>query len=78
MATCGRIGANDRSRMAEPGGAIDQQSPDPMRADVTERDGRPLIGLASSDRRIVVGITVAHRHNSEIILPLVNGPKNLA
>jgi hypothetical protein len=47
--------------VAETCGAIDQQSPHPMRPDMPERDRRPSIALRSARcRRIVVGITVTH------------------
>jgi hypothetical protein len=45
----------------EPGRAVDQQSPDAMRADMTERHRRPSILLGSTFlRRVVAGITVTH------------------
>jgi hypothetical protein len=55
------VRVDDCAVMAEAGGAIDQQSPHPMRADMPERDRRSMIVLRSSpSRRIVVGIAMAH------------------
>jgi hypothetical protein len=54
--------------MAKSGGAVDQQSPDAMRANMTERHGRPTIGCGSSFGRWVVagvaGVAVAHEAGS--------------
>ncbi len=55
--------------------AVDQQSPDPMQPDMSERDRRPLIALRSSlGRRTVVGIAVAHPSIRDIVSIRVNGP----
>jgi hypothetical protein len=54
---------DDRAVVAvEPGCAVDQQSPDPMRADMAEGDWRTSVALGSSPRRrVVVGITMTHQ-----------------
>src|SRR5258708_10170142 len=50
------IGLDDRAVIAvEPLRAVDQQVPDPMRADMAQGDGRPLVALRSSSRRVDVG-----------------------
>jgi hypothetical protein len=54
------IDIDDRAVVAvQSGGAVDQQSPDPMLADIAERDRRAAVGLGPSlRRRIVVGIAM--------------------
>jgi len=56
------VGVYDRTVMADPGGAVDQQSPDPMRADMAQGHRGPSIGLgATFSRRVVMGIAVSHQ-----------------
>jgi hypothetical protein len=48
--------------VAQAGGAIDQQTPDAVRADMTEGDRRPSIRLIPLPcRRIVVGVAMTHQ-----------------
>jgi hypothetical protein len=55
------IGIDRRVVVAEAGGAVDQQVPDSMRADMAEGDGRRAVsGRSSLGRRVVMGIAVTH------------------
>jgi hypothetical protein len=55
------VSVDNCAMMAKPGGAVDQQVPDPMRANMTHRHRRPLVLLPSSFRRwVVVGIAGTH------------------
>ena len=50
------ISVDRRTVVAEPGGAVDQQSPDATRPQVPQGDGRAVVALRSSSRRVVVGV----------------------
>jgi hypothetical protein len=56
------VGVDDCAVMAEPSGAIDQQAPDPVRADVTQGDRRPSVGPRPPLRwRVVVRVAAVHQ-----------------
>jgi hypothetical protein len=55
------IGIDRYAVVAVPGGAMDQQPPDLMLADIAERSRWPSVALgSSSSRRVVVGVAVVH------------------